>query len=105
MRIEEIEKQTMNVEVLKNFKCDICKKLILKKNDEESLGASLIAFWFKTESGGETRTQETSDFCKKCYGDIVQYLKTEKKAKIPSYYFNADALSSFDEEEQTNGKH
>lgn len=101
MKIEETKKVSVEVEKLKNIKCDICNKTLLKKGEESVLGGALVGYKFKmTDDGGTFEERETSEFCNKCYSEIVAYLRTEKKAKIPSFYFSTDDSEEYNDERQ-----
>lgn len=101
MKIEEKKMISVEVEETKNIKCDICQKHLLKKGKTDSVGGSLVGFKLISEDGKlEIEQNESSDFCGICYGELVSYLRAEKKAKIPSFYYNIDVLDNLNEHQE-----
>lgn len=100
MKIEEKRNVSIEIEEVKNIKCDCCKKNLFKKGVFKAKGGSLTGFKAGfDENKLQIEQNESSDLCEKCYNELINYLRTEKGAKVPSYYYNIDLLDEMDEEQ------
>lgn len=96
MFITETITEKIETEKLKNIKCDICKRNLVKgKDEEEEIVVATIRLSQTTiksvkESGFDNPVEcESSDFCEKCYKKIIEFIK-KLGGKVPSYYYSED---------------
>jgi hypothetical protein len=90
MKQTKIKNTTIEVEYIKNIKCDWCQKNILKNSQFENYCSSLVFMKFvRDDEDGHFIEKESSDFCQDCYVLIKNFL-LKHKAKIPSMYIDLD---------------
>lgn len=92
------------VEEIEDIKCDVCGKEVLKdKKDEDEACMAVLMFIrsnvasIKENGIQESKERESSDLCKKCYDDVILFMR-EKGAKVPSYYDSEENVVDLFEE-------
>ncbi len=98
MLLKKTTKQVVEVDHIKDIKCDGCRRLILKMSaGEEKVSHASLMFSTATreefEAGdvSEASIRESTDLCLKCYKDVLTFLK-EKGGKVPSFFRDDSAL-------------
>jgi hypothetical protein len=98
------------VEEISDVKCDVCSTDILANKKDTDEASMAVLMFIRSEAGAikengiqSSKERESSDLCKKCYNEIIEFMRA-KGAKVPSYYDSEDnVVDLFNEPDDESG--